>query len=276
MCVAVPTLFDRFIGYSVLVSQLSSLCSFARTAHTHNTNTQSTHGHIHRFACLLAYTTTTYLGCCFLGPELFAPVVNRSITINIFNVLFRCLFIKTLLFLSWYRRGAALRCSFPKFYTIFLSLSLFMAFFHLIFLSLLHSSFLLIWIINSRIKLKSFFINIRFLWPFTELICGSHTHSHTLTERGKERGRPRYEHCSNLHLWSHSNTTNAFARIQRRRVQKRRELCINVDIWRQNDKIAQNWESSHGGSVCVYCWRWWTILPSLHFRHSHSFHSTIR
>lgn len=122
MCVAVPTLFDRFIGYSVLVSQLSSLCSFARTAHTHNTNTQSTHGHIHRFACLLAYTTTTYLGCCFLGPELFAPVVNRSITINIFNVLFRCLFIKTLLFLSWYRRGAALL--FPKILHDF-SLSLF-------------------------------------------------------------------------------------------------------------------------------------------------------
>lgn len=186
---------------------------------------------------------------------------------------------------AWYRGALS------EFYTIFIY------YFSVCFLWILFSFFIsfryfLVGIINLRIKLRPFFISIRFSWPFIEIIYYTHTHSRKLISI-----------CSFIHTHTHILGMNIaeiyiydhipilyilmqFARLQTREREKHRpntkskkqtnkKLCINV--WRDAHKMTKLFISKIGNlrisSGCVYgvrasarsravpCWRWWTILP---------------
>lgn len=155
MCCGGSYTFDRFIGYSVLVSQLSFacfVCSFARTyTHTHTgwladlLWSFALFPHYAILDCLVFLAGLSRCACC--------QSLNHHK--HFFNVFIRFLFIKMLLFFSFHFDISTL----SKFYTIFYLL-LFGVFF--IIISFFHSFFFDFRIINLRIKLKSFFINIQF------------------------------------------------------------------------------------------------------------------
>lgn len=200
---------------TLLIGSSDILCSFHNCRCLLVCSLARTHTDTHWLACLpvCSLSAHCYLRFFFTVAWTICACCQSLNHHKHFNVLFDFFSLKCCYFFLFFSSCFFFcRClTLSKFYTIFIyyfSVSfLLLWLFHSSFI--LSFSFFLVWIINLRIKLKSFFINIlRFSWPFIGLMCYTHTHSH------QKFIFIQYEHYSNLHLWSHSNTTNAFARIK--------------------------------------------------------------